>query len=309
MPQRITYSQFGGPDVLVLGEAPQLDPGPGQVRVHTRLASVNPTDAKVRRGEMEAIFPVTFPVCPGVDVAGVVDAVGADDAGYAVGDEVFGMAAGGSYAEYVLLDTPVTKPGGVSWEVAAALPTAGETAVRAYRATAVQPGQTLLIHGAAGGIGSIVTQLAVRDQVTVIGMVGAADDDVLRKLGGVPVRYGDGWGQRVHAIAPAGVDAAIDTAGRGVLPGSIDLTGDPGRVVTLVDDAAFALGAVFTGISPGDRAEDALPLLAAMAADGQLTIPIWRTYPLGQAAQAHRDLEAGANRGKILLTTQENAHA
>lgn len=309
MSQRITYDHFGRPDVFVFGEAPELIPGPGQVRVRTRIASVNPTDAKVRRGEMEAIFPSTFPVCPGVDVAGVIDAVGADVAGLAVGDEVFGMAASGSYAEYVLMDKPVAKPAAVSWDVAAALPTAGETAVRAYRATTVQPGQTLLVHGAAGGIGSIVTQLAVADRVTVVGTVGSDDDDVLRQLGGVPVRYGDGWAHRVGAAAPDGVDAVLDTAGRGVLPESVELTGDPARVVTLVDPAAFELGAVFTGIDPTDRAEDALALLAGVAAQGHLSVPIWRTYPLAHAAQAHRDLEAGANRGKILLTTLDENHA
>lgn len=301
MSQRITYDHFGGPAVLVLSEAPQLSPGPGQVRVRTRLASVNPTDAKVRRGEMEAVFPVTFPVCPGVDVAGVIDAIGSDVAGFAVGDDVFGMAVTGSYAESVLMDKPVAKPADVSWEIAAALPTAGETAVRSYRATKVQPGQTLLVHGAAGGIGSIVTQLAVADRVTVIGTVGPDDDDVLRELGGGPVRYGDGWAQRVRTAAPNGVDAVLDTAGRGVLPESVELTGDPTRVVTLVDPAAFGLGAVFTGIDPNDRADDALALLAGLAAEGHLNVPIWRTYPLAQAAQAHRDLEAGANRGKILL--------
>ena len=131
--KRITYTHFGDPDVLTLTDAPEPTPGPGQVRVRTRLASVNPTDAKIRRGEMEMVFASTFPVCPGVDVAGVIDAVGDGVDGFALGDEVFGMTVTGSYAEYALLDHPVAKPAGLSWEVAAALPTAGETAVRAYR--------------------------------------------------------------------------------------------------------------------------------------------------------------------------------
>lgn len=303
MSLRITYRGFGGPEVLSLDEAPELVAGPGQVRVRTVRVGINPTDAKIRAGEMEKIFPVTFPVCPGTDVAGVIDAVGADVTEFAVGDAVFGTAASGAYAEYAVLNAPVAKPSAMSWETAAALPMAGETAVRALRATGVVAGQTLLVHGAMGGVGSIVTQLAVHDQITVIGTVGEADIDDLQALGATAVRYGEGWAERVRAVAPNGVDAVLDTAGRGVLPESIALTGDARRVVTLADAAAFALGAVFTGADPNDRARDALPLLAEMVATGRLAVRIGHSYPLADAAIAHRDLASGVRRGKLLLDT------
>lgn len=305
MSTRITYDHFGGPEVLTLTQAPLLLPGLTQVRVRVRRAGVNPTDAKIRRGELDAVFPATFPICPGVDVSGTIDAVGADVTTFSVGDDVFGAATGGSYAQFALLDDPTAKPTGLSWDLAAALPTAGETAVRSYRAMNLTAGQTVLIHGAAGGIGSIVTQLAVHDGITVIGTVGERDDQVLRELGGIPVRYGDGWADQVRAATVSGIDAALDTAGQGVLAESIQLTGNSSRVVTLVDYQAIKLGAVFTGLDPTDRALDAMPALAQAAAAGRIRIQIGGTYPLAQAAQAHRDLEAGHQRGKILLTTQD----
>jgi NADPH:quinone reductase-like Zn-dependent oxidoreductase len=301
MARTISYNHFGGPDVLELHDGPEPQPKSHQVRIRVKAASVNPTDAKIRRGELEAVFPASFPVTPGFDAAGVIDAVGDDMPAWSPGDEVFGIAAGGSYADYALLDTPSRKPAPVSWELAASLPTAGEAAVRALGHLAVTPGETLLIHGAAGAVGSIATQLAVSQGVTVIGSVSQADQERAQSLGARAVHYGPGLVDRVRQIAPPGVDAVLDTVGLGVLPDSIELARGPERVVTLADPTAHQYGVRFTGADPTDRAPHAASQLADAAATGDLNVTIWRTYPLTDAARAHTALEARLNQGKIIL--------
>jgi NADPH:quinone reductase-like Zn-dependent oxidoreductase len=296
----ITYSRYGGPDVLSLSDADIPRPGPGQVRIRVRAVAVNPIDAKIRSGRMDGIFPVQFPVLPGWDVAGVVDAAG-PGASAAVGDEVFGVAAIGGYSEYALLDRPVAKPGALSWEAAAAVVTVGEAAFRVLKHLGLKAGQTLLILGAGGSVGTIAVQLATARGVTVIGTAADADIDRLTGLGATAVRYGDGWAGRVRAAAPGGVDAVFDTTGAGLLPDAISLAGDPARVITIADDNAADHGVRFTGADPADRAPESLPELAALLASGELTVPVWRTYPLAEAAKAHADLDAGRNHGKLIL--------
>jgi NADPH:quinone reductase-like Zn-dependent oxidoreductase len=296
----ITYARYGGPDVLSLSRAEIPQPAPGQVRIRVRAVAVNPIDAKIRSGRMDGVFPIRFPVLPGWDVAGVVDAAG-DGASAAVGDEVFGVAAVGGYSEYALLDRPVPKPAALPAEVAAAVVTVGEAAFRALKHLGLTAGQTLLILGAGGSVGTIAVQLATARGVNVIGT--AADGDIgrLTGLGATAVRYGDGWTERVRAAAPGGVDAVFDTAGAGLLPGAISLAGDPGRVITIADGDAADHGVRFTGSDPADRAPESLPELAALLASGELTVPVWRTYPLAEAARAHADMDAGRNHGKLIL--------
>ncbi|MEU6896183.1 NADP-dependent oxidoreductase [Streptomyces sp. NPDC046557] len=301
MPSAITYTRFGGPEVLVLSEVEVPRPAAHEVRVRVRAVSVNPIDAKIRRGELAGAFPAEFPITPGVDVAGVVDAVGDAVGGTAVGDEVFGVATGGAYAQYAVLGRPVAKPQGLSWEVAASLATVGETAFRALRHLDLRSGQTLLIHGAAGSVGAIAVQLATARGVTVVGTAGAADQERVAGYGAGAVVYGDGLIERVRAAAPQGIDAVLDTSGAGVLPESIELAGGPERVITLADMNAARYGVRFTGMDPADRATEALPELAELAAAGELDVPIWRTYPLAEAARAHADLDARRYRGKIIL--------
>jgi NADPH:quinone reductase-like Zn-dependent oxidoreductase len=300
MSTAITFSRYGEPDVLTASSAEVPQPGPGQVRVRVRAVAVNLIDVKIRSGHMDGIIPVSFPVTPGWDVAGVVDAAG-ESATATVGDEVFGVASAGGYSEYALLDQPVARPAGVSAETAAALVTVGEAAVRGLRHLDVKPGQTLLIHGAAGSVGTIAVQLAVAQGLTVIGT--AAEDDLggVTALGATAVRYGEGWADRVRAVAPDGVDVVFDTSGAGVLADSVALTGDASRVITIADENAEQFGVRFTGADPGDRVPESRAELAGLAAAGQLSVPIWRTYPLAQAALAHADLEAGRNHGKIIL--------
>jgi NADPH:quinone reductase-like Zn-dependent oxidoreductase len=249
---------------------------------------------------MEGIFPVTFPVLPGWDVAGLVEAAG-PDATAAVGDEVFGSASVGGYSEYALLNRPVAKPEGLSWEGAASVISVGEAAFRVLKHLGLKAGQTLLILGAGGSVGTIAVQLAAARGITVIGTAAERDQDRLTALGATAVRYGDGWADRVRAVAPGGVDAVFDAAGAGLLADAIALTGDVARVITIADDNAAEAGVRFTGADPADRAPEALPALAGLMADGRLDVPIGRTYPLAQAAQAHADIEARRNHGKIVL--------
>jgi NADPH:quinone reductase-like Zn-dependent oxidoreductase len=296
MPHAIQYTEFGGPEVLRLTEVDLPSPDPGEVRVAVRAASVNVFDVKFRQG---LFGPTTFPVTPGVDLAGVVDAVGEGSA-WSVGDEVFGGAKGGSYAEYARATNLVAKPASVSWELAGSLPTVGEAAARSLGLLGVTAGETLLIHGAAGSVGSIATQLAVSRGVKVIGSVGPADTDLAASLGATPVVYGDGLADRVRAISPEAVDAVLDTTGAGVLPVSIELAGRPDRVLTLADNHAAEYG-VRSSSGGADYDHTALATLAELAATGELQLPIWRAYPLAEAATAHDDIEQRRNRGKIVL--------
>jgi len=300
MSTAITYSRYGGPDVLTPTEVDAPQPGPGQVRIRVRAVSVNLIDLKIRSGKMDGIFPVRFPVLLGWDVAGVVDGAG-EGAGAAVGDGVFGVASVGGYSEYALLDNPVAKPPGLSWEAAASVITVGEAAFRVLKHLGLKAGQTLLILGAGGSVGTIAVQLAAARGITVIGTAAEGDLDRLTGLGATAVRYGDGWADRVRAATPGGVDAVFDAAGAGLLRDAIDLAGDVDRVITIADDNFADHGVRFTGANPADRAPEALPELAALLADGKLIVPIWRSYPLAQAAQAHADLEARRNHGKIIL--------
>jgi NADPH:quinone reductase-like Zn-dependent oxidoreductase len=296
----ITYSRYGTPDVLSVTSADIPQPRPGQVLIRVRAVAVNPIDLKIRSGRMDGIFPIRFPVLPGWDVAGVVEAVG-QGAGAAIGDEVFGVASVGGYSEYALLDHPVAKPHGLSPEAAAAVISVGEAAFRVLKHLGLKAGQTLVILGAGGSVGTIAVQLAAARGITVIGTAADGDLERLTALGATTVRYGDGWADRVRAVAPGGVDAVFDTAGAGLLADAIALAGDVARVITIADDNFADHGVRFTGADPADRAPEALPELAALMAEGRLTVPIWRSYPLAEAAQAHADIEARRNHGKIVL--------
>lgn len=299
MSRAITFSEYGPPEVLRLSEVATPEPGPGQVRIRVRAASVNPLDIKIRSGLMAGAVPARFPVIPGLDAAGVVDAVGGG-ADAAVGDEVLGAAVGGGYGEYALLDRPVAKPEAVSWEVAASLVTVGQTAFRVLGQLGVQAGQTLLIHGAGGSVGTIAVQLAVARGITVIGTAGKHDIERITALGATAVPYGDGWAQRVQAAAPQGINFVFDASGAGVLADSVALTGDSAHVITIADMSAAQHDVRFSAGSPG-QAEESLPELVRLAAAGDLVLPVWRTYPLDQAATAHADIEARRNQGKVVL--------
>ncbi|MEV0698897.1 NADP-dependent oxidoreductase [Saccharopolyspora sp. NPDC050389] len=295
----IEFATYGGPDVLELREVPVPEPGPGQARVAVRAAGVNPLDWKLRSGAMSDVAPLAFPHRPGLEFAGVVDAVG-DGAPVEVGDEVLGWSETGSYAEYALSSVLTRKPESLTWRDAAALPVAGEAALRGLRLLEVGAGDVLLIHGASGAVGALATQLAVARGATVIGTCGDSGTEFVRSLGATPVRYGDGLVERVREISP-GVDAVLDAAGHGALPDSVELRGGTDRIVTLADPAAFGMGITFSGGEPGDQNSAVLRELVDQVASGRLRIRHARSYPLAEAARAHDDSATGHSGGKLTL--------
>ncbi len=297
----VTFSAYGGPDVLQVTEVEEPHAGPEQIAVRVQAAGVNPIDWKVRSGMLRDALPASFPVVDGREASGVVDEVGAGITGVAVGDEVFGFAVGGAAAERAVLDAFARKPEALSWEAAAGLPVAAETSVRVFTVLGgVSEGQTLLINGAAGGVGAVAVQLARARGARVIGTAGEGNHEFLRSLGAEPTTYGAGLVERVRALAPEGVDLAFDTAGKGGIEDLIELTGDPARVATIADFGAAALGVKVTG--GGDfRAVEALGEAAALAEAGRLEVPVGGTYPFTQAAEAHRASEGGHVRGKLVL--------
>ncbi|MDT0390843.1 NADP-dependent oxidoreductase [Streptomyces dubilierae] len=298
----IVFDAFGGTEVLHEAEIDIPRPGPGQVRVRVRAVGVNPVDGKIRSGGMEAIFPTTLPAVPGGEIAGVVDAVGEGVEHLKVGDEVLGWSDTGSYAQYALAPAAVLapKPAGLDWAHAAALPVATDGAERVLDLLGITSGETLLIHGASGALGTIAVQLAVARGARVIGTAGPANQEYVTSLGATALVYGENLVERVRAVAPDGVDAVFDAAGKGALEDSIALRGGTDRIVTTADFRAAELGIVFAE-GPQRRSATRLAELARQAADGALRTTISATYPLSEAAKAQQASDAGHNRGKIVL--------
>ncbi|MFG2395590.1 NADP-dependent oxidoreductase [Streptomyces lydicus] len=299
----IMYNEFGGADVLALRETGKPEPGPGDVRVKVVAVGVNPLDYKRRYGWVEQFYPTTFPAVPGLEFAGIVDALGEGVTEVAVGDEVFGWTRTGAYAEYALAGDIAPKPAGLSFATAAALPVAGETAQRVLDELGVAEGETMLLHGAAGAVGQVAVQLAVALGVTVIGTASPANHDFLRTLGAVPVAYGAGLADRVRAAAPQGVDAVFDAAGHDALPVSIALRGGTtDRIVTIAATDAAEHGVPFSaGGTPSEQVRAGLVKHARLAVEGKLTVPVAETFALADAAKAQELSEAGHVRGKLII--------
>ncbi|MFC4627430.1 NADP-dependent oxidoreductase [Promicromonospora alba] len=299
----ILFDRFGGTEVLHEADVDVPQPGPGQVRVRVRAAGLNALDGKIRSGAMESMFPTPLPAIPGAELAGVVDALGPDVSDVQVGDEVFGWSDTGSYAEYALATAVALKPAGLDWADAVALPVAAETAERVLDLLGVTAGETVLMHGAAGAVGTLAVQLATARGARVIATAGAANQDYLTSLGATATVYGEGLVERVRALAPEGVDAVFDLAGKGALEDSITLRGGTERIVTIADFRARRLGVTF---SSGGREHSAAGLadlvaLAESAAVGKIVTTV-TAYPLDQAAAAQDVSDAGHGRGKLVLT-------
>ncbi|MGW1757630.1 NADP-dependent oxidoreductase [Streptomyces mirabilis] len=299
----VQFSEYGSTDVLSVVDVPPPTPGPGQVRLAVRAAGVNPIDWKILRGYMSQVMPLDLPAGLGSDVAGVVDQVGAGVTAFEVGDEVLGASITPSYAQSALADPAVlvAKPASVPWEVAGSLAGPGITAWEVLGKLEIAKGETLLVHAAAGGVGTFAVQLAVARGARVIGTASESNHEQLRSLGAEPVTYGEGLVDRVRAIAPQGVDAVLDASGRGEIPDSIALAGGPARVLTLV-----AFDAADTGIQvhmsvPGESGAQALRDILNLMEQGRLRVPIWRTFPLAEAADALQVSQAGHLGGKIVL--------
>ena len=297
------FAEYGDPDVLRIIDVPAPTAGQGQVRVAVRAAGVNPIDAKTVEGLMRNEIALTLPAGVGADVSGVVDQVGPGVSEFAVGDEVLGRSVTPSFAEYALAEPTslVRKPHEIAWEVAGSLAGAGGTAYAVLKQLRVKAGETLLIHGAAGGVGTFAVQLAAARGVTVIGTASERNHDYLRSIGAIPVTYGDGLLERVRSVAPQGVDAVLDASGRGEIPVSIQLTGTPERVLTLV-----AFDAADTGIQihiggGGSDLGDALREIVGLIEQRRLTVSISRTFPLTEIASALKTSSAGHVTGKIVI--------
>jgi NADPH:quinone reductase-like Zn-dependent oxidoreductase len=299
----VQFEEYGGPDVLHVAEVPEPHAGAGQVRIAVRAVGINPIDYKIRSGQTSGGRPLAGPRITALDAAGVVDEVGDGITDVRVGDEVFGPAVGGAAAEYTLLHEWAVKPSGLSFEQAASLPVPVETSLRSFRLVGINAGDTVLVNGAAGGVGGSAVQLARAEGAgTVVGTASEANHDYLRSLGVIPTTYGDGLVERVRELAPQGVDLAFDTAGRGVLPALVELTGDPDKVVTIASPDAAEYGVQLSGSKDQASAWDALGRTAELFEQGRFSPPQTQSFPFEQAAEAHRLLETGHVRGKLVLT-------
>jgi NADPH:quinone reductase-like Zn-dependent oxidoreductase len=304
--QAVQFDKYGPVDVLEVREVPVPEPGPGQVLVQVKAAGINPGEAKVREGMLHERWPATFPSGQGSDFAGIVERTGSDD-GFAVGDEVIGWVdTRSSQAQYAVAEAGnlATKPAGLPWEVAGALPIAGFTAWAAVRAIHVKPGDLVVVSGAAGGVGSIAVQLAKRAGATVIGLAGPTNHPWLERHGVIGVAYGDGVGERIRGALPdsATVDGFIDTFGGDYVELALnDLGVRPERVDSVTRfEAAAKYGIKTDGSTAGARAAT-LEELAQLAAAKELEIPLAATYPLAEVRAAYTELAKGHTRGKIVL--------
>jgi len=299
----VCFSAFGGPEVLQLEGLSDPHAGKGEIRIAVRAAGVNASDWKKRQGLMDQGLPQTL----GYEASGIVDELGKGVTDVAVGDRVFGFCAdGAAQAELAVLTSYAPIPPTLGFDVAASLPAVIETAARALDQLGVASGMTLLINGASGNIGGAAVQLARVRGARVIGTSSLAKLETLRSLGAEAVLYGNGMSDRIRALAPAGVDLALDVAGNGILPDLIDLTGGPEHVITVADFAgAMRYGVRFSRGDDG-RALYVLSQIGELITSGRFKPSAVQTFPLGEVAQAHRVGEAGSTTGKLVLTV--NVH-
>jgi len=295
----LQFTTYGGPEVLRWAPAEQPHPGPGQVRIEVRAASVNPIDWKTLSGAMSGGRALDGTGYLGYDGAGVVDEVGAGVTGVSAGDEVFGRGRG-TQAEYAVLDSWAARAATVDWAVAGAVGVAGEAAERGLRLLDVTAGDTVLVDGGAGGVGAFAVQLAVARGATVIASAGQANHDYLRDLGAIPVRYGPGLAQRVRQAAGGLVQAVFDVAGKTPVEDLISLVPAASQVVSIANFTATQAGARVTTGGPDSRPAQAMALLAELLARGQLAVTV-QTFPFERAADAYRISQQGHVRGKLVL--------
>ncbi|MCX4879700.1 MULTISPECIES: NADP-dependent oxidoreductase [unclassified Streptomyces] len=303
----ISYSRYGGPDVLEYGEVRDPKIGPDAVLVKVRAAAVNPVDWKCREGYLDGMIDPVFPVVPGWDVSGVVVQPGVSVTEFTAGDEVIGYVredflSRGTFAEYVAapVRTLARKPRNLTWEEAAGLPLAGLTAYQVLvKVLQVGPGDTVLVHAAAGGVGSVAVQLARHLGARVIGTASEGNHDFLRGLGCEPVEYGERLAERMRALAPEGVDAVFDTVGGEALKTSADLLVPQGRLASIADGDVIGYGGRYCWVRPD--AEDLLRL-TELVEQGVVSVHVSETFPLERAADAHRRSQEGRTRGKIVVT-------
>jgi NADPH:quinone reductase-like Zn-dependent oxidoreductase len=304
MPKAVRFDQYGGIDVLQVVDVERPAPGPGQVLVNVKVAGINPGEASIRKGIFAARWPATFPSGQGSDLAGVVAAVGEGVQGFAVGDEVIGFThKRASQAEFVVVEASdlTHRPRNVSWEAAGSLFVAGTTAYAAIRAVSLKRGDTIAVSGAAGGVGSIVVQLAVREGAKVIGLASLAHHQWLSDHSVIPVAYSAGVEERIRAASDNHLDAFIDTFGADYVELALKLGVRPERIDTIINfEAVTKYGVKAEGNAQAASAE-VLADLAQLIDQGELEIPIAHVYPLADVQEAYRELEQRHTRGKIVL--------
>jgi NADPH:quinone reductase-like Zn-dependent oxidoreductase len=300
----VRLHEFGGVDALRVEDVEEPRPAAGEVVVAVRAAGIQPGEVNIRTGALSGIYPSTFPHGQGSDLAGVVTAVGPGVSGVAVGDEVLGWVdSRSSHAELVAVPARqvLPKPAEVPWEVAGALFVAGTTAYAAVRAVAPGPGDTVVVSGAAGGVGSVAVQLARLAGARVIGLASPANHAWLESLGVEPLAYDGDVAARLRAAAPDGVTAFVDTFGSGYVDLAIGLGVAPERIDTVVDWPARARYGTQGAANADGASPEVLAELVGLVAKGELEVPVAATYPLAQVRAAFTELERRHTRGKIVL--------
>ena len=304
MPKAVKFDTYGGLDVLEVRDVARPVAAQGRVLVRVKAAGINPGEAAIREGALAARFPATFPSGEGTDFAGIVEEVGGGVTAFRPGDEVVGYTHDrASHAELVVVDADhlTARPANVPWEQAGALFVAGTTAYSCVRAVSLKAGDTVVVSGAAGGVGSIVVQLAKLEGAKVIGLAGEANHKWLLAHGAIPVAYGPGVADRIRAAAGGRVDAFIDTFGKGYVDLALELKVSPDRINTIIDFEAVAKHKVKAEGSQASANGKVLAELVGLMAKGQLEIPVAKTYPLDHVRDAFRDLMQRHTHGKIVL--------
>jgi NADPH:quinone reductase-like Zn-dependent oxidoreductase len=295
----IQYETFGEPEVLKIVDIDVPHAGPGQVRIAVRAAGVNPADWKRFTGFFRDFMPIEFPAGVGFEAAGIVDEVGEGVTGATIGDAVFGLGAN-TLAEHAVLSSWAAKPDEMPFEVAGGLAVVAETGLRSLDQVGVKDGETLLVSGAAGGVGSAIIQFARHRGITVIGTASEPKHDYLRGLGAIPTTYGPGLAERVKSLAPQGVDAALDLAGSGNIPELIAIVGEPSRVLSISDFSAPEHGAQFS-TQPQEHPEHALAEAARLYSEGAFSLHV-EAFPLAQAGDAFALSIKGHVTGKLVIS-------
>lgn len=300
----VRFDHYGDVEVLYVTDVPPPVPGPGQVVVRVKAAGINPGEAAIREGLLHDRWPATFPSGEGSDLAGIVEQVGEGETGFGPGDEVLGFTdERASHAELVAVDADhlTPRPAAVPWEVAGSLFVVGTTAYAAVRAVDAGTGDTVVVSGAAGGVGSVAVQLARLRGAIVIGLASPPHHQWLVDQGVVPVSYGDGVVERIRSVSGGTVDAFVDTFGADYLDIAVALGVAPDRIDTIANLAGAERYGTKADGSAAAADNAVLAELAELVADGRLEVPIARTYPLAQVAEAYRDLERRHTNGKIVL--------
>jgi NADPH:quinone reductase-like Zn-dependent oxidoreductase len=296
--------RVGGIDVLRVVEVDRPVPGPGHVLVRVKAAGINPGEANIREGKLDHIWPSTFPSGQGSDLSGIVEELGEEVEGFAAGDEVVGFVhTRSSHAEFVLVEARdlVHRPPNVSWEVTGALFVAGTSAYAAVRAVSPSPSDTVVVSGAAGGVGSVAVQLAKNAGARVIGLAGEANHGWLAEHGVIPISYGERVAERIRDASNGKVDAFIDTFGSGYVELALELGVRPDRINTIRDFAAAEKYRVKIKGNNDAASAEVLAELAGLVSEGRRDIPIAEVYPLAEVRDAFWELERRHTRGKIVL--------